>query len=81
MRSRWCPWRPWSSRTAAAAWRWAAVAHKPWRVEGAESAMAHGGKAVTDRLLAGARPTSENAFKITLAQRTLSAVLAEAKKG
>jgi len=57
------------------------VAHKPWRVEGAESAMAHGGKAVTDRLLAGARPTSENAFKITLAQRTLSAVLAEAKKG
>jgi xanthine dehydrogenase YagS FAD-binding subunit len=57
------------------------VAHKPWRVEAAEQAMPRGGKAVADQLLAGARPTSDNAFKITLAQRTLSAVLAEAKKG
>lgn len=59
------------------------VAHKPWRVEAAEQGLQHGqgAKAVADRLLAGARPTQENAFKLLLVERTLSAVLAEAKKG
>ena len=57
------------------------VAHKPWRLEAAEPALARGAKAFTDQLLAGAKPTSENAFKITLVQRTLAAVLAEAQKG
>ena len=57
------------------------VAPKPWRMEAAEAGMARGGKAVADQLLAGANPTHENAFKITLVQRTLQAVLAEAKKG
>lgn len=57
------------------------VAHKPWRVEAAEQKMSHGAKAVADQLLAGAKPTHENAFKIPLVQRTLAAVLAEAKKG
>jgi xanthine dehydrogenase YagS FAD-binding subunit len=57
------------------------VAHKPWRVEAAEQAMPRGAKAVTDQLLAGAKPTSENAFKITLAQRALAAALSDAKKG
>lgn len=57
------------------------VAHKPWRVEAAEQNMPRGAKAVADQLLAGARPTHDNAFKITLVQRTLAAVLAEAKKG
>jgi xanthine dehydrogenase YagS FAD-binding subunit len=57
------------------------VAHKPWRVEAAEQYMPRGAKAVADRLLAGARPTHDNAFKITLVQRTLASVLAEAKKG
>ena len=57
------------------------VAHKPWRLEAAEPALARGAKAFTDQLLAGARPTSENAFKLTLVQRTLAAVLAEAQKG
>jgi xanthine dehydrogenase YagS FAD-binding subunit len=55
------------------------VAHKPWRVEAAESEMPHGAKAVTARLLDGATPTKENAFKLTLVERTLGAVLAEAK--
>ncbi|MEG0886108.1 MAG: xanthine dehydrogenase family protein subunit M, partial [Janthinobacterium sp.] len=34
-------------------------------------------------LLAGARPTADNAFKATLAQRTIAAVMAQAqaKKG
>ena len=57
------------------------VAHKPWRIEAAEQKMPSGARAVADHLLAGAKPTAENAFKIVLAQRTLAAVLAEAKKG
>jgi xanthine dehydrogenase YagS FAD-binding subunit len=57
------------------------VAHRPWRVEAAEQHMPGGAKAVADQLMAGAEPTHENAFKITLVQRTLASVLAEAKKG
>jgi xanthine dehydrogenase YagS FAD-binding subunit len=34
---------------------------------------------VTDGLFAGAKPTHENAFKLTLVQRTLDAVLTEAR--
>lgn len=55
------------------------VAHKPWRVEAAEADLPRGAKAVTARLFADAKPTDENAFKLTLAERTLGAVLAEAK--
>jgi xanthine dehydrogenase YagS FAD-binding subunit len=55
------------------------VAHKPWRVEAAEAEMPRGAKAVTDRLLADARPQHDNAFKLKLVERTLSSVLAEAK--
>ncbi len=55
------------------------VAHKPWRVEAADAELPRGAQAVTARLLAGAQPTHENAFKVTLAERTLAAVLAEAK--
>jgi xanthine dehydrogenase YagS FAD-binding subunit len=55
------------------------VAHKPWRVEAAESALPRGAKAVTEKLLAGAKPTHDNAFKVTLVERTLGAVLAHAK--
>ena len=57
------------------------VAPQPWRKEAAEKKLRSGAKAVADLLLAGARPTSDNAFKITLVQRTLAAVLAESKKG
>ena len=55
------------------------VAHRPWRVLAAEQAMPRGGKAVTDILLAGAHTTSDNAFKLPLVQRTIDAVLMEAK--
>jgi xanthine dehydrogenase YagS FAD-binding subunit len=55
------------------------VAHKPWRVEAAEARMPRGARAVTAELLAGAKPTAENAFKLPLAERTLGAVLAQAK--
>ena len=55
------------------------VAHKPWRVEAAEAAMPQGAKAVTTQLLAGARLTHDNAFKLPLVERALAAVLAEAR--
>ncbi|RYF93005.1 MAG: xanthine dehydrogenase family protein subunit M [Caulobacteraceae bacterium] len=55
------------------------VAHKPWRVEAAESAMPGGARAVAEQVFAGARPTEENAFKVTLATRTLGAALSEAR--
>jgi xanthine dehydrogenase YagS FAD-binding subunit len=55
------------------------VAHKPWRVEAAEAELPRGAKAVTAQLLAGARTTQDNAFKLPLVERTLASVLADAK--
>jgi xanthine dehydrogenase YagS FAD-binding subunit len=55
------------------------VASKPWRAEAAEAEMPRGAKAVAARLLADAKPTRENAFKLPLVERTLGAVLAEAR--
>lgn len=54
------------------------IAHKPWRVEAAESEMPRGAKAVTAKLLADAKPTQQNAFKLKLVERTLGAVLMQA---
>lgn len=54
------------------------VAPKPWRVEAAERALAQGAKAVTEIMMVGARPKPDNAFKLTLVERTLGAVLAQA---
>lgn len=55
------------------------IAPMPWRVEEAERELPRGAKAVTARLLAGARPTHENAFKLTLVERTLGSVIAQAR--
>ena len=55
------------------------VAHKPWRVEAAEAALPRGAKAVSEGLLAGARTTSQNAFKLTLAERAIGAAVTEAR--
>jgi xanthine dehydrogenase YagS FAD-binding subunit len=55
------------------------VAHKPWRVEAAERVLPQGAKAMTAQLLAGARPTHDNAFKLPLVERTLAAVINEAR--
>lgn len=55
------------------------VAHKPWRVEAAEAELPNGAKAVVAKLLADAKATAQNAFKLKLVERTLAAVLAEAK--
>lgn len=55
------------------------VAHKPWRVEAAERELPRGAKAAASALIAGARTTHENQFKVPLVERTLASVLAEAK--
>jgi xanthine dehydrogenase YagS FAD-binding subunit len=55
------------------------VAHKPWRVEAADAEMPGGARAVTARMFAEARPTHENEFKLPLAERTVAAVLAQAR--
>ena len=54
------------------------VAPKPWRSAAADAELPNGARAVIARLLEGATPTEENAFKITLAERTLAAMLKEA---
>ena len=55
------------------------VAHKPWRVEAAESALPRGAQAFAGLLLQGARTTHDNAFKLPLVERTLASIIAEAK--
>ena len=55
------------------------VAHKPWRVEAAEAELPRGAKPMAARLLAGAQPTHDNEFKIQLVERTLGAVLTQAR--
>ncbi|SMC73785.1 xanthine dehydrogenase family protein subunit M [Rhizobium sp. RU36D] len=55
------------------------VAHKPWRLEAADQELSRGARAVSAALLADARPTEQNRFKIDLVERTLGAVLLEAR--
>jgi xanthine dehydrogenase YagS FAD-binding subunit len=56
------------------------LAPKPWRVEAADAELSSGAKAVTTKLLAGAKTTRENGFKLLLVERTLSAVLDETRR-
>ncbi|VWX54275.1 xanthine dehydrogenase family protein subunit M [Novosphingobium sp. 9U] len=55
------------------------VAHKPWRVEAADAVMPQGAKAVAGALLAGAKPTHDNAFKVPLVERTLAGIMTQAR--
>ena len=55
------------------------VGYKPWRVEAADAELPRGAKAVTAKLLAGAKTSHENAYKLPLVERTLAAVLTQAK--
>jgi xanthine dehydrogenase YagS FAD-binding subunit len=55
------------------------VAHMPWRLEAAESVLPRGAAPAADRLLAGARPTADNAYKLPLVERTLAAVLEQTR--
>lgn len=54
------------------------IAHKPWRVEAADTELPRGAAAATERLLEGARTTRYNAFKLPLVERTIAAVLIDA---
>jgi xanthine dehydrogenase YagS FAD-binding subunit len=59
------------------------LAHKPWRVEDAEAALANrrpeeAADPLADRVLQGARGWGDNDFKIPLTRRVLAGVLAEA---
>ena len=56
------------------------VAPRPWRSREAEALLPSGARAVTDKLFAGANPTEENKYKLTLVARTLAGVLDEAKR-
>ncbi|WP_282947138.1 MULTISPECIES: xanthine dehydrogenase family protein subunit M [unclassified Sphingopyxis] len=55
------------------------VGYKPWRVKAADAELPRGAKAVTSALLAGAKTSHENAYKLPLVERTLAGVLAQAK--
>lgn len=56
------------------------IAPKPWRMEAAEADLPGGARSAAKTLLADARPTKDNAFKIPLVERTLAAIIAEANE-
>ena len=55
------------------------IAPRPWRIAAADAVVPQGAKAVASQLLAGARPTEDNAFKLPLVERTLAMVINEAR--
>ncbi len=55
------------------------IGTKPWRSAAGDAAIPQGAAAVAKALFADARPTAQNRYKLTLAERTISAVLAAAK--
>lgn len=55
------------------------VGYKPWRVKAADAELPRGARAATSVLLAGAKTSHENAYKLPLVERTLAGVLAQAK--
>ncbi|MGH8185408.1 MAG: FAD binding domain-containing protein [Steroidobacteraceae bacterium] len=59
------------------------LAHKPWRVEQAEklTSDAIDPERIADIVLAGAKTTSDNAYKVTLVRRSLALLLREACEG
>lgn len=54
------------------------IASQPWRRGAADRALPDGAAAVAQALLADARPTEDNHFKIALVERCLAAVLEQA---
>jgi xanthine dehydrogenase YagS FAD-binding subunit len=56
------------------------VAPQPWRIENAEAELRGGAKPFSARLLADAKPTKENAFKVPLVERTVAAAMHEARR-
>ena len=66
-------------RDGQARFAFGGLAHKPWRVEAAEAHAGDGAKAVADGVLASARTTPQNAFKLALVERTLGSVMKEVR--
>ncbi|HEY3678036.1 MAG TPA: xanthine dehydrogenase family protein subunit M [Bradyrhizobium sp.] len=56
------------------------IAHKPWRIEDAEVELPKGAKPFAARLLADAKPTRDNAFKLPLVERAVAAALNQARQ-
>lgn len=69
------------SRVTSGRLAFGGLAHKPWRIESAEREIGRGAPAVADVVLAGARTTEHNAFKVSLARRTLAITIANAARG
>jgi xanthine dehydrogenase YagS FAD-binding subunit len=61
------------------------LAHKPWRVEGAEQIPAGGTEVnpddIADTVLAGAKITAENGYKLSLVRRIIAAGMNDAREG
>jgi xanthine dehydrogenase YagS FAD-binding subunit len=61
------------------------LAHKPWRVEGAEQISVGGAGVnpddIADAVLAGAKTTAENGYKLSLVRRMLAAGMKDAREG
>jgi xanthine dehydrogenase YagS FAD-binding subunit len=55
------------------------LAAKPWRVEAAETGLSDTG-AIADIVLAGARTTAHNAYKLPLTRRVIGAALSDAQR-
>jgi xanthine dehydrogenase YagS FAD-binding subunit len=55
------------------------IGSKPWRSAEADKQLPNGAAAAARVLTQGARTTEDNAFKVPLVERTLAAVLAEAR--
>ena len=55
------------------------IGSKPWRREDADAQLRNGATAAARVLTQGASTTEDNAFKVPLVERTLAAVLAEAR--
>ena len=79
-RSRWSPSRRSLQRDGTGRVAVGGVAHKPWRIEEAEAELPKGAKAFSARLLADAKPTKDNAFKMPLVERTVAAAMNEARQ-
>ncbi|KAI9881731.1 MAG: hypothetical protein M1823_006557, partial [Watsoniomyces obsoletus] len=68
-------------RVGTARFAFGGLAHRPWRVEAAERETVRGAGPVCDVVLAGARTTKQNAFKLPLARRLVAAAMADATRG
>ena len=55
------------------------VAPKPWRMDAADALLPQGAKPVAARLMQGAAPTDDNAFKVTLVERAVAAATIQAR--